>query len=260
MNRKCIICGSVPWSYYEDFRGNIACSHHNDIKYCCGCGCFVSTSSAKRIYSDEYLCSNCFATHVKESSKENFINTTLEILYNYGFQDIQKDWVQVKLISVKEMKERMPQMSAYGFHTERTLSQVNSRGRFGFDQEVYVLDILPPIIFMEVFAHEILHAWQLQNNLNDYSEYESDIVAKHACEGFANLGSYIIYDYFDSDRFNDDIRKFVQLKKKQMFESRDETYGIPFQKIMSTYPLTDKGRWLKLIKDARLSKIREYVK
>lgn len=260
MTKKCIICGSDPWRYYEDFRGNVVCTHHNDIKYCSGCGCFVSASTAKHIFDDEYLCYNCQVSHVDERSKDKFINNTLDILYNYGFQDIQKDWVQIKLISVKEMKERVPHMSAYGFHTERTLSQVNSRGRFGFDQEVYVLDVLPPIIFMEVFAHEILHAWQLQNNLNDYSDYETDIIAKRACEGFANLGSYIIYDYFDSDKFNKEIRTFVQLKKKQMFESPDDTYGIPFQKIMSKYPLSDKGRWFKLIKDARQSKIREYVK
>lgn len=261
MANRCIICGSFPLGYYyEDFRGNVCCVHHNDIKYCCGCGCFVSPSTAKHIYGDEYLCAKCQTNHITYANKDKFINASLDILYNYGFQDIQKDWVRINLISLKDICERIPEMTAHGFHTERTLSQVNEKGRFGFDQEVYVLDILPPIVFMEVFAHEILHAWQLQNNLNDYSDYHSDIIAQRACEGFANLGSYIIYDYFDSNNFNSEIRQFVQHRKKCMFESKDNVYGLPFQKIMSAYPLDDKSRWLKLIKDARQSKIREYVK
>ncbi len=261
MANKCVICGSSPWSYYSDFRNNIVCSHHNNIQYCAGCGGFIpNISLAKKINKDNLLCEHCQRNHVDSSNLHKFTKLTYDILYHRGFQDIQPDWIIVKLISRDAMDKEVQSLTALGYHTEITRSNLSIRGRSDFNQLVCILNYLMPINFMQVFAHEILHAWQLQNNLNDYTDYDSDIVAKRACEGFANLGSYIIYDYFDSDKFNDDIRSFAQTGKRSLMSSEDDIYGIPFQKIMAAYPINEKGRWLRLIRDARLGKIKDYVR
>lgn len=261
MSENCIICGGRPGLYFEDFKGNKVCVHHSSIPHCGGCGAYITDlSTSKWIEKDEYICINCQHNHICEHNLKQFIRQTLDILYSVGFQDIQRDWVIVKLISRQEMNAEVSSMTALGFHTEISPSQLSIRGRSDFNQKVCILNYLSPIEFMQVFAHEILHAWQLQNNLKDYNEYSSNELAKYACEGFAQLGSYIIYDYFDSPKFNSEIRTFVQYKKKLMLNNSDEVYGIPFRKILGSQLESDKTRWLKLIKAARLSQIKEFIK
>lgn len=260
MSYRCIICGRVPWEYYQDFRGNKICASHDSVPQCVGCGCFIlDKNKSQHLSANEYLCETCQKNHVTTMTMKTYIDKTLQILYEVGFRDIQKDWIKVSLMSRAEMNQKIKFITASGFHCEITPSTVSVRGRYDFNQQVCILDHLSPIEFMQVFAHEILHAWQLQNNINDYIDYDTDIFAKRACEGFANLGSYIIYDYFDSPKFNPEIRNFVRFKKSMMEKNTDDIYGLPFRKIINSQDKNDKGRWHKLIKAARESKIKNLV-
>lgn len=258
---NCIICGKTQPLMYKDFRGQYICMSHTDAITCAGCTCYIADKSrARYIGSNAYICEKCNRIHVTADNMETFIRQTLNILYDAGFQDIQRDWITIDIVSRRKMAELVNWLSASGVHYEQSPSKLSIRGRYDFDQKVSVLDFLSPIMFMETLGHELIHSWQLQNNISDYIEYSQNENAKKACEGFANIGSYIVLDSFDNAKFNTEIRAFVRHRKDAMLRSTDPIYGISFQKIMNHFPECDKKRWLLLIKAARQSKIREIVK
>lgn len=265
MEGRCLICNQVPYSYYYcDFRGQVVCRHHmNQVKICGCCNAFIDDlSNATNAGCNTYICNYCMSNHVTQGNMERYIKMTLEILYNVGFQDIQRDWIDIKIISRQEMADIMESASAVGIHFEQSPSQLSIQGRSGFDQAVQILEYLSPIEFMSVLGHEILHSWHLQNNIDEYIKYhfERDEECRLACEGLAQFGSFIIYDFFDSVKFNKEIREYVLYRKHLMLKDRDEAYGISFQKLLKQFPKSDKGTYLDLIKVARQSKLRDYLK
>lgn len=259
---RCIVCGKIPsGEAFQDVRGHVVCKHHKDMVKTCGC-CHAfldDLSKATFVGCDTYICDRCMEYHVNEDNIERYISMTLQILYKYGFQDIQRDWIKIWLISREDMEELLESNTAVGVHFERTPSRLSIEGRSDFDQWVCILDYLSPIEFMQVLAHEAIHAWHLQNNIEEFDRYGSDETCAKACEGFAQIGSYIIYDFFDSKRFNQDIRAYAQFKKVILMNSEDETYGIPLQKLLSVFPSTDEERFLKLIRIARKSKLSDCI-
>lgn len=146
---RCIICGNTPDYVYKDFRGNCICTTHKLYLTCAGCSCFLpSKARARNVGSDTFLCDSCSKSHVTEDNMETFIRQTMKILYKAGFQDIQRDWITVKIISRTEMNDMIESKSAMGVHYEQSPSQLTLRGRCDFDQTVNVLDYLSPIVFI----------------------------------------------------------------------------------------------------------------
>ena len=75
---------------------------------------------------------------------------------------------------------------------------------------------LPKIEFEAVLAHELLHVWIHENNIN----LESQLI-----EGFCNLGSYLIY--------NNDNTHFSTIHLQAMSNYKDIIYGQGYREMKS---------------------------
>jgi hypothetical protein len=181
------------------------------------------------------------------------LDWVLERLYEIGFQDIQRDWVRFEIVESFDSNE-----NTLGLHFDNG-SVVSNRGRYGFDQTIQVVHYLNQIELCQVLAHELLHAWQIQNNLVEYCDYHEDIISQKVCEGFAQMGSYHIYDYIKRHAQNKNKRlaNYANHNINNMLVSPDPIYGIPFQIIYEHFQKLREPKWYSLIKEARTSKLKE---
>jgi hypothetical protein len=92
---------------------------------------------------------------------------------------------------------------------------------------IYILTNLPRTLFRAVLAHELLHVYLFQNDL----DLRSDIR-----EGFCNLGSELVYE--------NDRSEFAKFRLANMKASLDPDYGVGYRK-MST--LLYKKGWYQLL-------------
>jgi hypothetical protein len=179
---------------------------------------------------------------------DNCLNWVLERLYEIGFQDIQRDWVKFEIVESLD--------DAIGLHFDEG-SVVSNRGRYGFNQTIQVVGYLNQIELCQVLAHELLHAWQIQNNLVEYSDYHQDLLSQKICEGLAQMGSYHIYNYIKSHTHEKRLLDYVNYKINYMLRSTDSIYGVPFQTIYNHFIKLREPKWHSLIKEARTSKLKK---
>lgn len=232
---KCFYCNNlIEGEYYVDWKGNAICHKHNEILLCDSCGCFIKSTNCEEVESGRYICNDCLQNEVTRDNFGWIKKQVMLRLYNVGFQDIQCDWVNFRIISQKQMKEDAGE-AATGYHTGINI----------IDETICVLSHINKISIAETLAHELLHAWQMQNNLTEYNEYGVDDNSKKVCEGFAQMGSWLILDTID--------HPYAKWRKDMMFKSEDEVYGIPFQKIYDRYKVIG---WLGIIREARQHKLK----
>ena len=138
-------------------------------------------------------------------------------------------------------KSRLYEIAA-GLHSG--WSEVCVRGRYNFEQTIYVMSHLNKIQFAQILAHEYLHAWQLQNNIWEYNEYENNHKAKCICEGFAQMGSYLVLSTIE--------HPLAKELLEQLFRDDDEVYGKSFQNIFKRFKEIG---WFGIIREARLKQL-----
>jgi len=161
--------------------------------------------------------------------------SVLNHLAKVGFADIQPDWVSVSFISKEQMMAECE--GASGYHTSIDIFNETIK----VDEDQHMSDIYATL------AHEYLHAWQMQNKLPEFIRYHENDVFKNLCEGFAQLGSYLIYKSFSE---NGDW--YSKQRLLQMFMDNRPEYGIAFQKL---YKRLDLIGWAAIIKEARQHKL-----
>ena len=265
----CIYCGKpILYEYYKDWKGNKVCSeHYKYITYCRSCFGFVY-QNGKEVERDRYICSSCLKQEVSSSNMQSHIDYVYKLLHDKGFNDIQRDHITIGIISKNRMRELFHENDAVGLHTG--YSQIwNQNGRTGFKQDVYVLSHLHYIIFEAILAHELIHGWQLQQNIADHNGYD-DINRRTRTEGFAQLGTYIVmkrryeeakylYEHSASSEKKAraiEVMNLCRFRLKTERDSNDPMYGVAFKKKLER---KNKVGWFQLIREARLDLLKKYV-
>lgn len=252
---RCQTCGQeIHTSYYIDWLGRCACASHGYPKRCECCQGIVPRDKLVEVSPGRYICKACINNRVTEKELPLVLRHVLTILYKVGFQDIQRDWVKFRIMSKPEIETISG--GASGLHFENNLSQKSFRGRFDFDQSVIVLDNLNKVEFASVLGHELIHAWQCMNDLRDYFDYAINPNARIACEGFAQLGSFAVYNWFIKNAQGSPSAKLAEYLLDLKLQDADPAYGVAFKKILEH---RNKVGWLQIIKLARQNKIRELV-
>lgn len=244
MSDRCIYCGKSPsYYYYQDWRGNIVCKEHkSEIIECDSYFGFYDKTDIDvyQVEKDRFVCKTCIDNEVTEDNLDWVKKQVLNMLSKVGFDDIRDDILTIKILS----KDLLHQIIANADGVHSGWSDICARGRYNFVQTIYMMSHLNQIHFAEVLAHEYLHAWQLQNNIWELNEYEMNYKAKCICEGFAQMGSYLVLSTID--------HPLAKRLLEMIFQSEDEVYGISFQKI---FKRLEKIGWFGIIREARLKQL-----
>ena len=270
MNKdNCVYCGKrICSTYFSDWNGNKVCEeHYKYIHHCSCCFGFVG-QTGREIENGRHICEKCLSHEVSYCNLLEHVNYVYKALYDKGFNDIQRDHINIELVSKSKMGELYPDSEASGLHSG--YSQVwNEKGRTGFKQDIYVLDHQHHIIFEGILAHELIHGWQLQQNITDWNKYD-EIEGKTRTEGFAQLGCYIIMKrrfeeaklQFESTSNTKEKEKSLEImrlckfKLKSERDREDPMYGVAFKKLLVRKNLVG---WHQLIREARLDQLKLYV-
>lgn len=239
------------------------------MNYCSSCK-EIKYRGLTKVGEDCYICDDCMRHSVSEGNKRTYINMVYGLLSEKGFKDIQRDYVTIHVISRDEFAKLFPNNPrAVGMHCGRSTVH-NERGRTGFEQDIYVVDSLHYIEFESILAHELLHAWQLQQNIEDYNRYEQEDSRMCLTEGFAQLGCYFIYSHYykiacdvlkgiNANMTVEEAKKIKSMccdSQKLNYEWDDPAYGIAYKKIWNR--MKEVGLE-QVIREARLNELIKYV-
>ena len=231
---KCDVCNlPVEDKYIKDFWVNYYHEYHTKkMPECDNCNRLISnalTGGGYTVNSQRFICNICKPEVITNKSQisENF-REVLVILNSVGINSLPKK-IPITLVDSKNellrlSENRLGNIQGYTSYEESTLAgEVIDQ-----NYHIYILSNLHRDIFNAVLAHELLHVYLFQNQL----DLKSDIR-----EGFCNLGSNIIYEHYGS--------RLSQYRIKSMEESVDPDYGIGYRNMKS---LLDKIGWKRLLK------------
>ncbi len=213
-------------------------------RYCDSCWTLCNLHKVEE-ETDRYICETCLKHEVTEYNMQPILKRVLVYLAAFGFDDIQTDSITIHIISKAEMHKRYG--SAAGLHCGYS-TIFNEKGRADFHQDIYILEHYNEIRFAGTLAHELIHAWQLEQNITDFNKYNDDDTYRKKCEGFANIGAYIVYKQIYKETNSDIAKRYIE----QMKEETDEAYGVAFRQIWERCKKVGRHQ---IIKEARMNKI-----
>ena len=239
----CHICNKpLRGRYCFDSWGHKMCESHlnNDAVFCASCTGFTKKDI---ILSDgRVLCKVCESIAVKPNDPVDLIKrTVINNLIKVGFSDLRlEDIDSIQVVSVEKLAE-LRKKPIDPNNKGMTFSRVSSSFGLlsGKKQEmthtIYMLSYLTKIQFAGTLAHEMLHAWQIQNGVK---------MSPKLTEGLCNMGAYLMYDSLGSS--------LTKIYLKQLHESPDLIYGDGFREVYAHY---ERLGWADLIKYVRENKL-----
>jgi len=239
---KCYIClQPLAGTYHFDVWDHKMCaSHYNKDVIACS-SCYGFTKKDNILPDGRILCKVCFDTAIKpgdsvESVKASVINN----LNRVGFDDLRIEDITIEIVSAQKLAEirkspinlqnkgitmsKTTTATSFGFFTGKNTRQT-------FRHRVYMLTHLTKIEFAGTLAHELLHAWQVQNGIN---------MSPKMTEGVCNMGTYLMYTSLPGS--------LTKILLKSLNESNDPIYGDGFREVFTIY--NDIG-WSELIMKIR---------
>ncbi len=221
---KCYICNKIiSGSYYTDVWEHMVCAEHfnsGEISRCSSCSGFTVTDKRYTLVDKRVLCSACKNNVIDSDDEVDLIKyDILHNLYKYGFADLLMDSVTIEVVTASRMAQiRGGEINI--LNRGLTLSQVkNSYSIFGISKmmyhKIYMLECLPKIEFAGTLAHELIHAWQVQNGINPPAMW---------CEGLCNLATYYTYTMMPSP--------LTKIFKKNLMDNPDPIYGGGFRAVL----------------------------
>lgn len=217
----CYLCKKhINGKYYFDWAGhNICASHINEVVKCASCGQFCN-SEAKEIGLGLKICKHCQKYRIERNDSNEIVLYVKNIFRLTAIGEITR-W-HLKVIDAETLF--------------KLTKDINTRGlaqSVGKDYTIYIYRELSRVAFAQVLAHEMLHVYQYINNIKP---------SKAKCEGFCNLGSYVV------------LKSINNLEAKaaisNLENSPDPIYGDGFRLLLSTYQM---GGW-----EAAIRLINEY--
>ena len=216
---KCDICRApLEGKYIIDFWENSYHSSHNsELPSCHSCGrliCDELTMGGFELSDGRYVCSICNETAVTgDFLLESSLNYAKRLLAENGIDDFPED-IPISLVDANTLQELSDTYSdaMHGF-TDHSMQTRNGRV-ISKDSHIYILSHLPLLMFKAVLAHELLHVYLFENDL----DLRPDIR-----EGFCNLGSAMVYQKSNSE--------YARFQLRNMAESQDPNYGVGYRKL-----------------------------
>lgn len=231
---KCNICGQpLAGKYYTDFWGNsFHLSHSNEFPECSSCGrliCDGLTGGGYELNDGRYLCAICNETAVTDEYQvQTAMRFVRRLLASNHVADLPED-IPVSLVDMKNLKR----ISSIYNDSMKGFTDHNMSTRNGVvvskTSHIYILTDLPEVMFRAVLAHELLHVYLFERDL----DLRSDIR-----EGFCNLGSELVYE--------DTPTKFAKYQLANMMESPDPDYGAGYRKMSG---ILAKRGWRSLLSE-----------
>ena len=226
--KKCDVCfRPIEEKYIIDFWDNVYHkSHFNQLPACESCNRIVSkgtTNGGYKINGKRHVCTFCWESVItKNSDIQKIYDEVILKLKNVGIYNLPNK-IPITLVNTRNdlkriSKIRLGSIQGYTKYEFETLGGIKVSENFN----IYVLSHLHETNFRAVLAHELLHVYLFQNNLDLPSDYT---------EGFCNLGSQLIY--------NDAKNKISELKLNSMFKDKDPIYGKGFIRMNNV--LNNKG-------------------
>lgn len=231
---KCSICNKgINGAYYKDNWGNTICDSHT-AAHCDSCEKFIDKKTAKFI-DERYYCKNCSDTSINKDIQVAPIYSKIINIYNkYGILSVPAN-LPVNILDINNLmiKSKSNSKGVKGLAETSTMISIF---RKSYSHKIYILSNLPALEFEAVLAHELLHTW-----LNQYDIDMSDANT----EGFCNLGYYLCLSLTKG--------KHNEILMKNMLKSRDPIYGEGFRKMLKEVQMRG---WQKLVEDLKSGKIK----
>jgi len=231
---RCDICDvPIENEYIKDMWGNIYHGYHeNELPKCESCSrivCNRMTGGGFIINETRNICNLCWDNVISNKSNiKNITKKVISILNKVGINNLP-DKIPIVLVDSREdlnriSNIRLGKIQGYTKYEYETLGGVKVSEKY----KIYILNYLHEINFHAVLAHELLHVYLFQNNLN---------ISESNREGFCNLGSQLVYETYDNQLSN--------IKLKGMYQDTDPDYGKGFIRMNSNL---EKYGWKKLLK------------
>jgi hypothetical protein len=185
------------------------------------------TGGGFELSDGRHLCGICNETEVSEDFLlESSIAYVRRLLTTNGITNLPDD-IPITLVDQHRLKQLALSYSdaMHGF-TDHNIQTRNGRV-VSKDSHIYILSHLPLTMFRAVLAHELMHVYLFERDL----DLRSDIR-----EGFCNLGSEMVY--------KDTRSEFAKFRLLNMEKSQDPDYGFGYRKMSQ---LLDKRGWRYLL-------------
>ena len=214
---QCFHCGkAIIGKYYLDWQGHALCDKHIKlVTHCASCGAFCN-AKAKDIGAGYKVCSRCQKYRIEREEAQRIIDY------------IQHIYAHSELGRVMHWHLKMANAAALLKQTDDR----NARGlakAVGREYTIYIFRELSRVAFASVLAHEMLHVYQYTRHLTP---------PKPLCEGFCNLGSYVVLSSIN----NLEARAAIDGLRK----NPDPVYGDGFRAMLALY---EQGGWPRCIKE-----------
>jgi hypothetical protein len=220
--KKCVVCdGLLLGQYAFDNWGQTAhlnCFNGN----CFSCGRLLNKNH-KKLQDGRLICEGCNTSIVANSEDINWVDQRVQaVLKSIGITSIPR--TPIELVSKQALIQMHNSNSIGDTYGLAQYVAIGSTKQF----KIFILDNLPKTFFAGVLAHEYMHVWQYQNDINPPREI---------CEGFCNLGSMAMYQKINT--------QFSSFLLEQMEQNPDSIYGDGYRKV---HRFWQKNQWLETIK------------
>lgn len=214
---KCFLCGKqIQGKYYYDWEHHCVCAHHTIVR-CASCGQFCNSRS-KDIGMGLRVCSHCIQYRVEREDGRRIID------YIQGIYE-RTPMGRINVCHLKMVDaETLYQMT----------SDINARGlarSVDSDYTIFIYRELSCVSFAQVLAHEMLHIYQYSHHIHP---------EKSKCEGFCNLGSYVVLKVINN--------KEAKAAIDTLLANPDPVYGDGFRHLLAIYK---QGGWEACIKEIK---------
>ena len=230
---KCSLCLKIlREEWLVDAWGNpFHKSHEAEGIYCSSCSRIISegvTQGGYKLDDGRFLCSLCQSNIVQSPSQiDTSKKKVLTLLEKIGIDGIKED-IPISLANRFTLQKLADEIASSHLKGFTKFSYIKSPfGNLASEYKIYILDRLPTIEFEAVLAHEYLHVWLYENNI------ELPLTQR---EGFCNLGSYLIY--------KNDNTHFSAIHLKAMSTYKNSVYGQGYRKMRIQL---EKNGWNMLI-------------
>lgn len=231
---KCDICRQpLEGLYVTDYWGNSYHKHHDEDANECGtCGRVISkhlSQGGSQLADGRIICGICSETSVtRRTVRASTQYEVRRILERHGIEGLPED-IPLTLVDASTLRNlsgiNSEDMRAFTDHRSQTLNgEVITR-----DSHIYVLSHLPLVVFKAILAHELLHVYLFEHDLE---------LAPDVREGFCNLGSELIYELDGSD--------LAEFHLRNMQKSQDPDYGVGYRRMSG---ILNRVGWVRLLEE-----------
>jgi hypothetical protein len=235
---RCDGCAQpIVGQFLQDLWGNRLHPHHGGqaTLQCHVCARLISekTSQGGVQYGDgRIVCGICQISEITTPAQiEHARQWVLQTLKGVGF-DYIPNYIAVSLADQRTLQKRLGvgrNANSHGF-TKTLIKDQPGQGRIQ-EHSIFILYGLPRLLFMGVLAHELLHVWLNERQLND-------VWGEKEIEGFCNLATALIYQK--------DGTPLAQVLLERLEKDKNPIYGEGYRKMASKLQKTG---WSVLIQE-----------